>query len=58
MMSIISTEWLSLRPFLEKDVAGVLSYLRNPRVSCFKDQQLSATEDTCVYAVLKKEWSK
>lgn len=57
-MSIISTEWLSLRPFLEKDVAGVLSYLRNPRVSCFKDQQLSATEDTCVYVVLKKEWSK
>lgn len=57
-MSIISTERLSLRPFLEKDVAGVLSYLRNSRVSCFKDQQLSATEDTCVYAVLKKEWSK
>jgi hypothetical protein len=57
-MSIISTEWLSLRPFLKKDVAGVLSYLRNPRIICFKDQQLSATEDTCVYVVLKKEWSK
>lgn len=57
-MSIITTERLSLRPFLEKDVAGVLSYLRNPRVNCFKDQQLYATEDTCVYSVLKKEWSK
>lgn len=49
MSTTITTERLYLRPFMEKDAAALLTYLGNPRVNCFKDQQLSATEDALRY---------
>lgn len=44
-MSIIKTERLCLRPFMDKDAAALLTYLGNPRVNCFKSEQLSSVED-------------
>ncbi len=49
MNTTITTDRLCLRPFMEKDAAALLTYLGNPRVNCFKDQQLSATEDALRY---------
>lgn len=53
-MSIIKTERLRLRPFKESDAAALLAYLSNPRVNCFKDQQLSGTEDTLKFIAAKQ----
>lgn len=44
-MSIIKTERLCLCPFMDKDAAALLTYLGNPRVNCFKSEQLSSVED-------------
>lgn len=49
MTSIIKTERLRLRPFMEKDAKELLTYLGNPRVNCFKDQQLATKEDALRY---------
>ena len=55
MTTTITTERLCLRPFMEKDAAALLTYLGNPRVNCFKDQQLSATEDALRYIAEKQK---
>lgn len=49
MTTIITTERICLRPFMEKDAAALLTYLGNPRVNCFKDQELSTPEDALRY---------
>lgn len=48
-MSIIKTERLRIRHFMEKDAAAMLAYLGNPRVNCFMDQRLSGPEDALKY---------
>ena len=49
MTTAITTERLCLRSFMEKDAAALLTYLGNPRVNCFKDQQLYVMEDALRY---------
>ncbi len=41
----IKTDRLMLRNFRESDDVALLSYLGNPRVNCFKSEQLSSVED-------------
>ncbi len=41
----IKTDRLMLRNFRESDDVALLSYLWNPRVNCFKSEQLSSVED-------------
>lgn len=41
----IETDRLRLRPFKNSDAAGLLAYLGNPRVNCFKGEQLSTVEE-------------
>lgn len=55
MTTTITTERLCLRSFMEKDAATLLTYLGNPRVNCFKDQKLSATEDALRYITEKQK---
>lgn len=42
---MIETERLLLRPFLEKDAADVLEYLRKPAVNCFASMKLDSLEE-------------
>lgn len=49
MNTTITTDRLCLRPFMEKDASALLTFLRNPRVNCFKDQQLSTLEEASQY---------
>lgn len=67
MTTTKTTERLCLRRFMEKDAAALLAYLGNPRVKgCFKEfisfvnnpDGTPKYEDTCIYAVLEKEWLK
>lgn len=55
MTTTITTERLFLRPFMEKYAAALLTYLGNPRVNCFKDQQLATTEDALRYIAEKQK---
>lgn len=41
----IETERLIIRPFQEKDAAGLLDYLSHPRVNCFLDEKLDTFEE-------------
>lgn len=41
----IETERLLIRPFQEKDAAGLLDYLSHPRVNCFLDEKLNTFEE-------------
>lgn len=42
---IIETERLYLRDFRKSDAAALLTYLGNPRVNCFKSEQMSTIEE-------------
>lgn len=41
---MIETERLLLRPFLERDAADVLEYLKEPSVNCFASMKLNSLE--------------
>ncbi|MGN0793789.1 MAG: GNAT family N-acetyltransferase [Aristaeellaceae bacterium] len=42
---MIETERLLLRPFIERDAADVLEYLREPAVNCFASMKLNSLEE-------------
>lgn len=55
MMSPIKTDRLLLRHFKESDATALLAYLSNPRVNCFKDQQLSGINAALEYISKRRE---
>lgn len=52
---IIETERLYLRNFRKSDAAALLIYLSNPRVNCFKSEQLSSIEEAERHVEEKKK---
>ena len=68
MKQRIETNRLTLRDFRESDAPALLDFLRAPHVNCFVSDRLDTYdntpdgtpryEDTCIYAILKKEWNQ
>lgn len=46
---MIATERLVIRDFKEKDAAGLLEYLSNPRVHCFEDEKMTSFEEAIAF---------
>lgn len=54
MKSQISTDRLLLRDFKESDVAGLLDFLKYPRVNCFVSDKLTTQSDALKYIEKQK----